>query len=110
MISKSTEKVAVMTELVRKRKTVEQLQRKLESYLCAPQTYSLFEKRENLRLELHRVANNTDQLLALLKMYDISLRDNIDNVARQFEELKVLLQEVELYVKTTRQERTLEIH
>lgn len=103
IISKSTEKVAVMTELGRKRRTVEQLQKKLESYLCAPQTHSLFEKREILRTELNRVANNTDQLLALLKMYDISLLDNMNNVARQFEEFKALLQEVELYVKTARQ-------
>jgi hypothetical protein len=103
IISKTKEKVVLMSELGRKRKTVEQLQRKLESYLCAPQTYSHFEKRELLRLELNRVATNTDQLITLLKTYDISLMDNMDNVEEQAEDFNILLQEVELYIKTTKQ-------
>lgn len=102
-ISKSTEKTFVVVELQRKRMAVKQLQRKLESYLCAPKTYNLFEKKEVLKTELNRVANNTEELLATLKMHDITVLNYIDNVERQFEDFNELNQEIEEYVRSARQ-------
>ena len=96
------EKVVVVTELERKRKAVDQLQVKLESYLCTPQTSNLFEKKESLKTELNRMANATEELLAILKAHDISVMDNIENVERQSAEFIKLYEEVELYVKTAR--------
>jgi hypothetical protein len=101
MILKSTDKVFVVTELKRKRETVGQLQKKLESYLCTPHTYSLFEIQESLKIKLNRVAHNTDELLHILKMYGIGSMDNMSNVERQFAEYNEIHHEVELYVKST---------
>jgi len=94
-IAKSTKKVRLRTDLERKRKSVEQLQRKLESYLCEPQTYSCFEKREFLKSALKRVATKTDVLLAALKIHDI------DQVEQEFEEFEELNLEVMKYLTQT---------
>lgn len=102
-ISESTEKTFVVVELQRKRLAVEQLQRKLESYLCVPQTYNLFEKKAVLKTELDRVASNTEELLSTLKTNDITIRNYIDDVERQFEEFNELHQEIQEYVKAARQ-------
>jgi len=102
-ISKSTEKTFVVVELQRKRMAVEQLQRKLESYLCAPKTYNHFEKKEVLKTELDRVATNTEELLATLKANNITVMNYIDDVERQFEEFNELHQEIQEYVQTARQ-------
>lgn len=97
-ISKSSKKVVVLTELERKRKSVGQLQMKLKSYLCEPQTYCGFVKKENLRTNINQAATKTDSLLAILKMNDISMHESINDVERQIEELYDLEQEVALNV------------
>ena len=100
MTPKSQEKTVVLNELQRKRKSVEQLLHQLESYLCTPQTALSYEKREKLKKALDRAANNTDELLAILKTNGISVMDNIDNVERHLEAYDELQQEVVRYVNT----------
>jgi len=97
-----SKKVFMLTELERKRKSVEQLQVKLESYLHEPQTYDGFEKKENLKTELNRTAIKTDSLLTILKANDISLFENIDNIERQFKEFNSLHHQVTQYFNQTK--------
>ncbi len=96
------EKIGILNKLERKKKEVEQLQIKLDSYLCTPQTSNLFEKKASLKTELSRMADTTNELLAILKEHNISILDNIENVERQSAEFIKLYEEVELYVKTAR--------
>lgn len=91
------DKVFVLNELERKIKSVAQLQMKLESYLCEPQTQHCFEKKENLKRSIRSAAFKTDSLLAILKLNNISIKDNLDNVERQFEEFQELEEEVKQF-------------
>ncbi|MEP2239038.1 MAG: hypothetical protein ABJI22_11805 [Maribacter sp.] len=97
-ISISSQKIAVLTELERKRKSVEQLLLKMETYLYEPQTRSGFEKKQNLKTTINRTATSTDALLELLKMNDISIMESMDDVERQIEECYALELEVAKYV------------
>ncbi|WP_282117951.1 hypothetical protein [Maribacter aquivivus] len=94
----SSQKVAVLTELERKRKLVEQLLLKLESYLYEPQTHSCFEKKQSLKTTINRTANSTDSLMTILKMNDISIMDSMDDIERQMEECYELELEVASYM------------
>ena len=94
----SSQKVAVLTELERKRKSVEQLLLKLESYLYEPQTHSCFEKKQSLKTTINRTANSTDSLMTILKMNDISIIDSMDDIERQMEECYELELEVASYM------------
>ncbi|MDO6472153.1 hypothetical protein [Maribacter sp. 1_MG-2023] len=97
-ISLSSQKVAVLSELERKRKSVEELLLKMESYLYEPQTHSRFQKKESLKGNISRTADNTDALLEVLKMNDISIMESIDDIERQIEECYALELEVAKYV------------
>ena len=94
----SSQKIAVLTELERKRKSVEQLLLKLESYLYEPQTHSCFEKKQSLKTTINRTANSTDSLMTILKMNDISIIDSMDDIERQMEECYELELEVASYM------------
>ena len=94
----SSKKIAVLTELERKRKSVEQLLLKLESYLYEPQTHSCFEKKQSLKTTINRTANSTDSLMTILKMNDISIMDSMDDIERQMEECYELELEVASYM------------
>ncbi|WP_282075298.1 hypothetical protein [Maribacter aquivivus] len=94
----SSQKVAVLTELERKRKLVEQLLLKLESYLYEPQTHSCFEKKQSLKTTINCTANSTDSLMTILKMNDISIMDSMDDIERQMEECYELELEVASYM------------
>lgn len=98
-IAKNTEKNIVLIQLQRKRAVVGQLLRKLESYRFAPKTYSLFEKKENLKSGLGRFVDSTEELLGTLKMNDIKVMNYIDDVERQFEKFNSLHLEMEDYAK-----------
>lgn len=98
-IVKNTEKNIVLVQLQRKRAAVEQLLKKLESYQFAPKTYSLFEKKENLKSGLGRFADSMEELLGELKMQDIKVMNYIDDVERRFEEFNSLHQEIQDYAK-----------
>ncbi|TDT45357.1 hypothetical protein CLV90_2444 [Maribacter spongiicola] len=97
-ISMSAQKIAVLSELERKRKSVEQLLLKLESYLYEPQTHSGFEKKEILKSTINRIAISTSSLLSILKMNDISIMDSMNDVERQMEECYELELEVASYM------------
>ena len=97
-ISLSSQKVAVLSELERKRKSVAQLLLKMESYLYEPQTSKGFEKKEDLKTTIHRTANSTDALLEILKENDISIMESMDDIERQIEECYDLELEVAKYV------------
>ncbi len=97
-ISLSSQKVAVLSELERKRKSVEELLLKMESYLYEPQTQSRFQKKEILKSNISRTADSTGSLLEILRMNDISIMESMDDVERQIEECYELELEVAKYV------------
>ncbi|MBM1107198.1 hypothetical protein JQC67_13675 [Aurantibacter crassamenti] len=100
---KQTEKSHLIIELQRKRKAVDQLQMKLNSYQCAPKTSFLFEKMATLKTELKTLANNTEALLATLSVNGIVLVDYMENVKQQFSNFNMLHTEIEEYIKAARQ-------
>ncbi|MEO9890948.1 hypothetical protein [Aurantibacter sp.] len=99
---KNAEKTVVIRELQRKRSAVDQLQRKLNSYKCVPQTFHLFEKMAVLKEELVALANNTSELVATLQINDIVIVDYMENVELQFSRFNVLHNEIEDYIKSSR--------
>ncbi|MRH99534.1 hypothetical protein GH721_03215 [Kriegella sp. EG-1] len=99
---KNTEKSYVIRELQRKRTAVAQLQRKLNSYKCVPQTFHLFEKMAVLKEELVALANNTSELVATLQINDIVIVDYLENVELQFKRFNTLHTEIENYIQSAR--------
>ncbi|MEP2280094.1 hypothetical protein [Maribacter sp.] len=93
-ISKSNKQIVALTELERKRKSVSQLLMKMESYLYEPKTHGEFEKKESLKDNINRAADNTDSLLGILKINDISIKESLNDVERQIEECYALELEV----------------
>ena len=101
-MSKPDSKTLMLIKLERKQLEVERLHAKLDSYQCAPKTYPHFEIKENLKSELARFTNSTEQLKNTLKNLDITVNNYIGDFTEKFEAFNEIHQEVTDYLDVVR--------
>ena len=99
----STDKVADQSALVlrleRNEKYVRQLRNKLNSYVCEPNTYSLFERIQTLKNGLDSFSTNNREIIATIRDHKKSVEDYIDKVKQQISEFNELRKNVDDYVE-----------
>ncbi|MEO1010032.1 MAG: hypothetical protein AAFX53_01925 [Bacteroidota bacterium] len=99
---KKLEKSTLVLKLERNQKDVGQLRNQLNSYICEPRTYTLFERMETLKRGLDTLSNSNLQMILTLKERKKNINDYMDNVRHQIAEFKKLQRGVEEYMKGLR--------
>ena len=92
---------ALVVRLERNLKDINQLRSKLNSYCCEPQTHSLFERIESLKIELEALSRKDQEIIAVLKEQKKSTRDYVEKVKQLYSEFNKLRQGVEEYMGLT---------
>ena len=94
----------LVTRLERNLKDVHQLRSKLNSYSCEPQTYSLFERIESLKIGLETLIRTDQEIITALKERKKSAKEKeyVERVKQQYSEFNKLQQAVEEYMGLTR--------
>ena len=96
---------ALVTHLERNLKDVHQLRTKLNSYSCEPQTYSLFERIESLKIGLETLGRKDQEIIAALKERKKSAKEYVEKVKQHYSEFNKLQQGVEEYMGLTHYRR-----
>ena len=91
----------LVTRLERNLKDVHQLRSKLNSYSCEPQTYSLFERIESLKIGLETLSRTDQEIIAALKEQKKSAKEYVEIVKQLYSEFNKLRQGVEEYMGLT---------
>lgn len=99
---KEVEKSALVIRLERNQKDLRQLKNKLNSYICEPRTYSLFERIESLKSGLETLNNSNTQIIRSLKSRKKSVETYVDSAREQLSQFNKLQQSVEDYVASAR--------
>ena len=92
---------SLVTRLERNLKDVHQLRNKLNSYNCEPQTYSLFERIESLKIGLESLSCTGQEIITTLKGRKKSAKEYVEKVKQQYSEFIKLQQGVEEYMGLT---------
>ncbi|MFH6603913.1 hypothetical protein ACEZ3G_10535 [Maribacter algicola] len=92
----------LVLRLERNQREVGQLKNKLNSYVCEPKTYSLFERIETLKTGLDRLSISNREILQALKERKKSVGDHLENIRQQLSEFHELQQGVHDYVRGVR--------
>ena len=98
----TVEKSNLVLRLERNEREVRQLKSKLNSYVCEPRTYSLFERVEALKMGLERLSATNREIIQALKERKKSVSDYMENVRHQLTEFHELQQGVHDYVQGMR--------
>lgn len=98
----TVEKSNLVLRLERNQREVGQLKSKLNSYVCEPRTYKLFERVETLKTGLDRLSNSNREIIQALKERKKSVEDYMENVKQQISEFHELQRGVHDYVQGTR--------
>ncbi|TMM57268.1 hypothetical protein FEE95_12335 [Maribacter algarum] len=96
------EKSALVMRLERNQNDLRQLKNKLNSYICEPRTYSLFERIESLKSGLETLDNSNTQIIRSLKSRKKSVEEYVDSAKEQLNKFSQLQQRVEDYVASAR--------
>ncbi len=96
------EKNNLVLRLERNQREVGQLKNKLNSYVCEPKTYSLFERIETLKTGLERLSSTNREIIQALRERKKSVGDYMENVRQQLSEFHELQQGVHDYVQGVR--------
>lgn len=100
--SREVEKNALVLKLERHQKDLLQLRLKLNSYICEPRTYSLFERIESLKNGLENLRNENAYMIATMKERKRSVDDHVERIKKQFKEFNTLQKGVEDYIRGAR--------
>ena len=93
---------ALVVHLERNLKDANQLKKKLSSYHCEPQTYSLFERIESLRSGLESFSATNEDIINAIRAHKKSAKEYVENVKQQYSEFNRLQEAVEEYMGLTR--------
>ncbi|NHF60001.1 hypothetical protein FK220_011655 [Flavobacteriaceae bacterium TP-CH-4] len=93
------EKNALVLKLERHQKDLLQLRKKLNSYICEPRTYSLFERIESLKQGLEKLRADNDAIIANVKDRKRSAENYVERIRNQFAEFNSMQQGVEEYIR-----------
>ena len=97
--SRFKDQSALVLRLERNEKYVRQLRDKLNSYVCEPNTYSLFERLQTLKNGLDSFSRNNHEIIAAIRDHRKTVEDYVDKVKQQFNELR---KDVDEYVDVAR--------
>ena len=92
---------SLVVRLERNLKDINQLRGKLNSYCCEPQTYSLFERIESLKIGLETLSRKDQEIITALKEQEKSAKDYVEKVKQLYSEFNKLRQGVEEYMGLT---------
>ncbi len=81
---------ACLLRMERNHRDLAQLSKKLNSYICEPRTYTLFERIEILRNRLERLKDNNSEIMASLKGHKKNLGNQVERIKQQFMEFREL--------------------
>ncbi len=84
-----------LLRLERTDRELEQLRSKLNSYICEPKTYGLFEQMEELQLRLAELKMKNTEIMSSLRMGRAQLGNRIQ---QQLQDLKILERGVAEYI------------
>lgn len=90
---------ALILRLERNEQYVRQLRDKLNSYVCEPNTYSLFERIQALKTGLDAFSSNNREIIATIRDHRKTVEDYVDKVKQQFSEFNELRKNVDDYVE-----------
>ncbi len=79
-----------LLRLERNNRDLLQLKSKLNSYVCEPNTYSLFEHMESLRHRIEHLLRNNSEIMLALQGKKYYLENYVDRVRNQLIEFKKL--------------------
>lgn len=99
---KEVEKSALVIRLERNQNDLLQLKSKLNSYICEPRTYSLFERIEALKNGLENLSNSNTQIIGSLKNRKKSVETYVESAKEHLSKFNKLQQGVEEYVASAR--------
>ncbi len=100
--SRFKDQSALVLRLERNEKYVRQLRDKLNSYVCEPNTYSLFERLQTLKNGLDSFSRNNHEIIAAIRDHRKTVEDYVDKVKQQFSEFNELRKDVDEYVDVAR--------
>lgn len=98
-LQENVAKSTLALRLERNQKDVGQLRSRLNSYVCEPRTYSLFEKIEYLKHALERLSTTNKEIILSLHLPKKSIGDYAEMVREQFRKFHELQQGVDDYVR-----------
>lgn len=93
------EKNTLVLKLERSQQDVGQLRNKLNSYICEPKTYSLFERMEALKNGLDTLSNTNREIILSVRQRKKHTVDFVDRVRQQFIAFNELQRGVEEYMQ-----------
>ena len=96
------EKSTLVLKLERSQQNVGQLRNKLNSYVCEPKTYSLFERIEALRNGLDTLSSTNREIILSLRGPKTHTGDFVDRIRQQFLAFNELQRGVEEYMRGVR--------
>lgn len=99
---KEFDKSSLVMRLERNQNDLRQLKSTLNSYICEPRTYSLFERIESLRHGLEDLSNTNTEIIQSLKGRKKSISNYVERAKKQFQEFNNLQRNVEDYVAGVR--------
>ncbi len=102
VIQTKVDENTLVLKLERRQKDLQELQKKLDSYICAPKTYSLFERMEVLKWELEKLRSDNANIIANVKDHTRTMTDYVDRIKNQFREFNTMQKGVEDYIQGAR--------
>ncbi len=100
--TKEYEKNALVLKLERHQNDLLQLRKKLNSYICEPKTYTLFERIESLKNGLDQLRNDNANIIQSVKDRKRAADDYVERIKRQFHEFNTMQKGVEEYIQGAR--------
>jgi chromosome segregation ATPase len=100
--NREAEKNALTLKLERHQNDLSQLRRKLNSYICEPTTYSLFERMESLKHALEKLRRDNAEIIAGVKGHKRNMEDYIGRIKQQFIQFNQLQQGIDDYIDGAR--------
>ncbi|WP_299537129.1 hypothetical protein [Ulvibacterium sp.] len=101
-IEDQLQKSTLVLKLERTQQNVGQLRNKLNSYVCEPKTYSLFERIEALRNGLDTLSSTNKEIILSLRGPKRHSVDFVERVQQQFLAFNELQRSVEEYIHGAR--------
>ncbi len=99
---RESEKNALTLKMERHQNDLSQLRHQLNSYICEPTTYKLFERMEGLKSALENLRQDNAEIIANLKVHKRNRDDYIGQIKQHFAQFNQLQKRVQDYIDGAR--------
>lgn len=100
--ARETDSNSCILRLERNNQDLFQLRNKLNSYLCEPKTYTLFERVEALRIRLENLMRTNWEIRVSIRKHNHMVTNQVQQVKQQLSEFRELEQSVSEYMMGAR--------